>query len=418
MKDAEKECQPRWAIYMRGSNQDSLTSQEERCRWVAAELLGFTTEPVRVYSDMGTDRQGRDTMLQEASEGVFSDLVAVAPHRISRDAFEYLGIARTLTANGVNIHPMLIIYREATTSAQDVGSRASRGLDRIAQKRQVLTGAAPYGYFYDRNTKTIEVNQAEAEVLRQIFQMGADGMIPSEIAKILNREGIQTRQGRKWTSVAVIQVLRNRSVAGIGHWKGTELRGFTSPIIDRGLFDQVQELLERRKNPLNSTRPAASGRNSAHMLSGLLRCGTCGETMTGGAAPDGSRFYRCTGANHESGDSRACDAPSIRADALEEWIWGYVNEAMSSRGLDGTIETLSGDNGTRTAQDEQRITEYWRHMAQKLDGLDNRGRRQVLAELGIRISAERGGDSIWVWVQMNPKPDENSPPAPQGKETP
>ena len=417
MKDEEKESQPRWAIYMRGADQGSLTSQEERCRRVAAELLGFTTEPVRVYSDMGTDRQGRDTMLQEAAEGVFSDLIAAAPDRISRDALEYLGITRTLTANGVNIHSMPIIYQIASTSSQDVGSRTRRGLDRIAQKGQMPTGAAPHGYFYDRNTKTRKVNEAEAEVVRKVFRMGADGMRPPEIAEALNREGIQTRQGRKWPPGAVIRILRNRPVAGIDHWKGTELRGFTPPIIDRGLFDQVQKLLEETKNPSNSTRPAASGRNS-HLLTGFLQCGTCGATMTGGTVRDGRRFYRCTGANHESGDSRACDAPSIGADALEEWVWGYVKETLSSRLPDGTTETLSGDNGTCTAEDEQRITEYWRQVAQKLDGLDNRGRRQVLAELGIRVSAERGGDSIWVWVQMNLKPDENPPPAPQEKETP
>ena len=95
--------QPKWAIYVRGHDLEALTDREARCRRVADQILALTTPPVAVWTDIETDWEGRDAMLQAASEEGFSTLLTTAPDRISRDLAQYRDVTETLNARGVDV---------------------------------------------------------------------------------------------------------------------------------------------------------------------------------------------------------------------------------------------------------------------------------------------------------------------------
>ena len=62
-------------------------------------------------------------------------------------------------------------------------------------------------------------------------------------------------------------------------------------------------------------------------------------------------------------------------------------------------------------QNPDGIAQSFRRAARKLDGIDLRGKRQVLKELGIRVTVEHSPDGIRIRVEssLNPNGDVNPP---------
>lgn len=362
--------QPKWAIYVRGHNLEALTDREARCRRVADQILELTTPPVAVWTDIGTDRLGRDAMLQAASEEGFSTLLTTSPDRISRDLAQYFNVTKTLNTHGVDVifadliaeasqqpdGPPHAIHRRVSSSSQQTDMITIRAQERIARQGRMLDRAAPYG-----------ITEAEAQVVRWILRMAAQGMSPFKIARTLNRSRVPTQTGAVWNPEAVRQLLKNE---------------WDADIVDRYLFDKMQKWMGRRRDRhiLNS---ALRCETCDFMLYGLLTCGKCGRPMAGATARSG-RFYRCIGAYTRTGAPAACDAPSVNADRLERDVWSHVEETI--RESAGT----TGDSG-----EEGEFAERCRTIAPRLDGLDQQGKRRVLLDLRVRIKAMFLPDGVW-----------------------
>ena len=90
----EGTTQPRWAIYERGHDLEALTDREARCRRVADQILGLTTPPVAVWTDIGTCREGQGQPCSKPRRNTdFDTLLTTSPDRISRDLAQYRDIA-------------------------------------------------------------------------------------------------------------------------------------------------------------------------------------------------------------------------------------------------------------------------------------------------------------------------------------
>lgn len=106
-------------------------------------------------------------------------------------------------------------------------------------------------YGYKRENKQAVIDEAEAKVVRRIFQMYADGISVTAIAHILNAERIPTKRNKHWDSTVFLQswgMLRNPRYIGINIFKGgLEWNVTEDPamrIVDRAIFDRVQRRLE------------------------------------------------------------------------------------------------------------------------------------------------------------------------------
>ena len=267
-----------WVVYTSGADEDSLDDQEARCRKVARDILGITNEPARVWRETITendaDRPALEDMLQGAGSGEFRDLIVPSPNQLSGDVGEFVDICNRLNNAWIRVHfaegprsdfpdvGLLPYLRNIMDMQQreELSRRIRRGLEHSARQGRLPTGTAPFGYYYDPNTRSRKVNETEAERARHMFRMASDGMTSGEIARTLNREGVTARHGKRWTKRAVTRILRRRSVVGIDCWKHIRIDTFTPPIVDKTLFDQVQEKLEGNREVPNP-------------LSGRIRCG-------------------------------------------------------------------------------------------------------------------------------------------------
>ena len=402
-----------WVVYTSGADEDSLDDQEARCRKVARDILGITNEPARVWRETITEndadhRPALEDMLQGAGSGKFRDLIVPSPNQLSGDVGEFVDICNRLNNAWIRVHfaegprsdfpdvGLLPYLRNIMDMQQreELSRRIRRGLEHSARQGRLPTGTAPFGYYYDPNTRSRKVNETEAERARHMFRMASDGMTSGEIARTLNRDGVTARHGKRWTNAAVTRILRKRSVVGIDHWKHIRIDTFTPPIVDKTLFDQVQEKLEGNRevpNPL-------SGRTLCR-----VRCGRCHRLMLGINCKKGLRYYRCPE------DATSCKARLISAEALEDAVWNYVVGIIKDPA--GTVEDSRCENGAMTAEKEHRIIDFCGQLALMLDCLDLQGKKLLLAHLGIRVELEKRADGIKIRVELNLNDGGNPPGA-------
>jgi site-specific DNA recombinase len=138
-------------------------------------------------------------------------------------------------------------------------------------------GPLPLGYDLRDGIRT--PIQGEAVTVNRIFAEADAGKSQRAIAKDLDRDGIRTKRGGRWSQAQVARILRNKFFVGIvTDADGNEHAGEHEPIVERGLFQRVQAHLTARARTIGKGR---GGRPlGAHLfVGGLLKCGFCGESM-------------------------------------------------------------------------------------------------------------------------------------------
>ncbi len=220
------------------------------------------------------------------------------------------------------------------------------------------------------------------------------------IARDLNRRGVPTPSGKKWSNETIGGILTNRVYTGANvfgrnrygkyHHLGTNgetKEGSAGPIqpgepivtdaihdalIDQETFDRVQRKLEQRRQKHNRTR------NSPYLFSGLLHCGHCGGVMAGrGYKAKGTytqRYYTCTTA---AGHPGACACYQIPAGTIENYALGLVERRL---GGDEVAEQICAaiHRQAKEAASHKSATESLRSRIAAMDKKIQRGTENLL----------------------------------------
>lgn len=180
--------------------------------------------------------------------------------------------------------------------SENLAQDTKRGMIRKVRQGQWAGGSLPYGYKLDRppggrpKEAKMVLDETEAPLVRRIFADAARGVGAATIARILNREGITTRKGPKWTNDVVLYLLRNRAYLGELRWGRNEdgspaalVPNAHEALIDEPTFDRIGELIGERV--IERASPRRLGGD--YLLSGLLRCAHCDLAMVGHGAKSG-----------------------------------------------------------------------------------------------------------------------------------
>lgn len=320
-------ARPRAAIYARFStdlqNARSAEDQARVCRELA-ERQGYDVG--EIYSDLaisGTtnNRPGLNALLAAAESRGFEVVIAEALDRVARDQADIATIYKRLDFAGVQLVTVsegkiseLHIGMLGTMNAlfvKELGNKIRRG-----QKGVVARGRVPGGLCYGYEPApvllpdgTVErghrrIVEAEAAIIRRIFDAFVAGESPKAIAHQLNREGVPAPRSAEWRANTITGsrgrqngILGNPAYAGlIVHNRvrmlkdprsrrrvsrvndAAELVSVAAPelrIVDQDVWDQVQAYREQRASiPFN--RQA----RDKHLFSGIVRCGACGGSYT------------------------------------------------------------------------------------------------------------------------------------------
>ena len=140
---------------------------------------------------------------------------------------------------------------------------------------------------------------AEAEIVRWMFESFLNGMTPLAISNDLNRRGIPTAQGKRWSIPTVLRLL-DRGSGGIRVFRGQEIGpGMWPAIIGEAMFREVQE---RRAFRSAVTRDAVEQRGSTC-------CAACCRALSAArgcrsARAGGRPVYVCTNFRPTDGQRR------------------------------------------------------------------------------------------------------------------
>lgn len=255
-------------------------------------------------SDSRKQRPGYDALCRDYEAGRFGALVAWDLDRLTRqprqledwiDRAEERGL-QLVTANGeadlsTDGGRMFARIKLAVAKAEveRKSARQKRAQRQRAELGKPAKGIRPTGYALDGS-----IIEDEAVIVRRIFDRFTTGDTLKGIAAGLEREGITTRRGGRWSSSSVSSILRNARYAGRSVYKGTDVGAATwEPIVSEAQFAAVQG---RLSDPRRKTRGESTARK--HLGSGLYYC-TCGlRVKSSSGMGNGLNRYICRNSCH------------------------------------------------------------------------------------------------------------------------
>jgi len=160
------------------------------------------------YSGATLDRPALQRLLEKVRRGEIDRVLVYSLDRLSRNVIDGLQLLQEFRQRGVAL--VVATYPELGSAAQDnliinilsVFAEFERELirNRIAKVRAALKrqgkrvgGAVPFGYDADPVTKQLVVNPEEGRRVRAMFEMAAEGLLPSGIAEAANQKGWRTK---------------------------------------------------------------------------------------------------------------------------------------------------------------------------------------------------------------------------------
>ncbi len=273
--------------------------------------------------------------------------------------------------------------------SENLAQEVTRGMREAAARGFFLGSRAPYGYKRvkvadgAKERPTLEIDPATSSIVQETFQRSARGQGLKEICNDLHERGI-TKNGKRWQKNMLHYVLTNEAYTGTAVWGKTAKEGQTPDpvrvsdawpaIVSRELFDSVQAGLRARAPKVQS--PARTG--SKFLLSGLLRCGTCGKPYTGQSAKSGQfAYYVCNKLLREGAGT--CDGRYLNAQRMEDQVVGNImgrilNEATITELVQMVAEEVDGMAEERAADlaiVESDLADVHRRLEKLYDALEN-----------------------------------------------
>ncbi|AYA77315.1 hypothetical protein DOE78_18710 [Bacillus sp. Y1] len=328
------------AIYARKSTKklgqkETIENQIKICKRYAQDN-GLEIVDIKTDSATGTDDLNRPEvkeLIEDAINGKYECVIMKGISRLYRDTEKGLGLIKKLDRSGIRVITVEEMFdsQEHRTSTNKLDlSRITMYLmfsemeskklaDRIkyTQIEKAHAGewnqasSVPFGYSYNSTTKKLEIDHANATIVKMIFDLYKNGMGMKSIAHYLNGDNTEGKKylsprSKRWSEYTIGFILKNEVYIGniVYNKRSKKERPYKQPaligktsddvyvgndyndrdawiitenahpaIIEREAFGRVQEMME--------TKAKRKGiRNNVSLFAGIAVCGKCGSGMT------------------------------------------------------------------------------------------------------------------------------------------
>jgi site-specific DNA recombinase len=278
---------------------------------------------VSVYADndvsafTGKARPEYARLLRDVQAGKVDAVVAWHTdrlHRNVREQLDYIDLSRRLdlptqtvssgtldlsTANGRAAAITLGAWARA--ESEHKSERIQRAHQQSAEKGKWRGGARPFGYLEDTRT----LHPGEAPAIQRAYRQLLAGASFNSIVRDWNDRGLTSVSGKRWSYQTVRQVMLRPRNYGASIYRGEVVgTGDWQPLVDEASWRGVHAIL---------TDPARKGgsNRARWLLSGVARCGVCGETVKigSGSGRNGRKWaiYVCKSGSHLGRRADYCD---------------------------------------------------------------------------------------------------------------
>ncbi len=280
----------RCAVYTRKSSEEgldmefnSLDAQREACEAFIASQRAEGWVLVRDHYDDGgisggtLERPALKRLVADIQEGLVDVVVVYKIDRLSRSLVDFTKLVEVFDANSVTFVSVTQSFNTTTSMGrltlnillsfaqferEVIGERIR---DKVAASRKRgmwMGGYVPLGY--NVRERKLVVNDAEAALVRRIFQGFVEMESCTKLVEVLRTEGATTKRGRPLTKSDVYRILSNRVYLGEAVHKGTAYPGEHDAIVDQARWDAVHAVLQvsprvRVNRTRNTTAPLLRG---------------------------------------------------------------------------------------------------------------------------------------------------------------
>ncbi len=323
--------------------EESIEGQFRECQEYAARNgLVITGE----YADRALSGKFSESraqflrMIKDAEKGLFDVLLVYKMDRFARNRYDAAVFKYKLRkagvkvisvrehipegAEGIILESVLDGYAEYFSA--NLAENVRRGCYENAIAGKFNGGRVPYGYKIQDGEYVID--EAHAEIVREIYKRFAAGESQPEIFNSLNARGLRTNQGKPFSRGTIFSILHNEKYVGqfvynTGDGEAITIDGGCPAIVSNELWNAV----ERRKKAIKD-KPRLGKGAIKYALSGKIVCGECGGHYAGYST--NVRGTRYTYYRHNSRDYEHC----VKRESIDkEWIENKVFMAIKERVL-------------------------------------------------------------------------------------
>lgn len=272
-------------------------------------------------------------MIADSEKREWEYVIVYSVDRFSRDDGDYGADKRILRNNGVkllsatetigtnadgteNLGGILtegLLVALAKYYSRELSQKIRRGQYESLQKKNYLGGSVIFGYYV--KDKKICINEAEAEIVREMFELYSKGKSAFDIEALFKKKGFKTRRGAYFHHNSIMNLLKNPKFIGTYEFGGQVFEDYHPAIISKDLFERVQERIKR-----NKLTPSRSKAKEEYILTGKLYCGHCKTPMAGesGTSHTGQSYYyyKCSRRKNKA----KCDKKAIKKEVLENLV--------------------------------------------------------------------------------------------------
>lgn len=397
------------AIYVRVSSEEQAEkgfSIEEQQKLLLTYCESNQFDVFEVYVDSGLSakdivhRPALKKLMKDAKDRKFNLVITWKISRLSRrlkDAIEIVEFlekydityksysepfeTNTLTGKMQFQLISMIAEFERGTIAQNV----KMGQLARSKKGMWVGGPAMLGYDWcvmpeyrnvtGRRKSMLVINQKEAEVVREIYNLYCEGKGYKAIANTLNKEGHLTKKGKPFAISTIKDILLNPVYKGYvrynvrQNWNEKRRKNINpDPVIVKGIheaiitdeqWEKVQAIYKNRKGEKSKVF------SHEFPLTGIMRCPLCGAGMvvsgTTNTLKDGTKkripYYSC-GAFANKGSS-VCHSNSINANIANKEVFKRVENFCQNRMVqEKVIKKLKEVNEKKQKEIDKEINIY------------------------------------------------------------
>lgn len=333
-------------------------------------------------------------MIDDASKGLFDVIIIHKTDRFSRNRFDSILYKNELAKYGVKVisvtenfgegaeADLMLAMQESMAEyySKNLGREVRKGMDVLASRGLHTGGSPPLGY--DVVDKKLVINEAEAEVVRFIFDKYSQRYTYNDIAKELNARGYTTKSGNEFSASSFNSILTQRKYIGeyvynrrvaksiVGKYNShankpedeiVRIPNGVPRIIDDETFNKVQARLNQNKRKVGTYKS-----KSSYLLSGLIECAECGYHYQGNSRKGGSgtvySSYRCgKKQNHKIG----CGNKEIEKNKLENFVIEQLqNYLFSDEAINEIANQVNEYNKTVAKANNQDLILFQKQMKQ------------------------------------------------------
>jgi DNA invertase Pin-like site-specific DNA recombinase len=265
--------------------------------------------------------------------------------------------------------------RAAAADRVDIVTKTQAGRARAAAEGR-WQGRSPYARRWSRVTRSWDLDPAQMEAYRLIFQLVLAGWSAARICERFTEEGRpppstgkDKKRGARWHPSVISKLVKTPGAVG-------KLRCFGHDFACPAVVDEQTWRLAQAA--LVNNRTASGARPSKFALvRKLLRCATCGAPMwtagTGSKAPD-EFYYRCSSAAKDPGGSHEGCRSWWRVSVVD----AAVVDALRARLNDPTTLLEADTEGDAKGQDPEAAAKAARRLLARLETEELNLERQLM----------------------------------------